>query len=73
MTDAATAMAEFVKERGVDPAPPPSVQILGTQPLPMIKVTIITSLCSLAGWVTGAVFTAVLCSRKARENRGIKL
>jgi len=66
-------MAEFVKERGEDSAPPPMVQKVRTDPHPMIRVTIISSLASLVGWVTGAVATTVFRSRRARRNRRIKL
>jgi hypothetical protein len=72
-TDATTAMAEFIKDRGADPAPPPTTQNLGAGPHPMMKVTIISGLSSLVGWVIGVVATAAFRSRRARKNRGIKL
>jgi len=73
MTDPTTAMAEFIKERGADPDPPPTGQNLSSHPFPMLKVAIISGLCSLVGWVTGAVFTTVFRSRRARKYGGIKL
>jgi hypothetical protein len=62
-------MAEFVKERGEDSAPPPIAQKVRTDPNPMIRMITISSLASLVGWVTGAVVTTVFRSRRARKNK----
>ena len=65
-------MAEFIKERGEDPEPPPTVQNLGIDPHPIIRMMIISSLASLVGWVTGVVATTMFRSRRARKNKGMK-
>jgi len=74
MTDPTIAMAEFVRERGSDPSPPPASQNLVTHTHPILKLTIISILSSLVGWVTGVVaVTTILRSRRASKKRGIEL
>lgn len=64
-------MAEFVKERGLDPAPPPSVQGIHLQTrYSMLQLGLISGVSSLVGWLIGFTVTAVILRlrRAKKEN-----
>lgn len=72
LTDSSKAMADFINERGHDPAPPPSALVLGSRAAAQKKMFLISGLCSTVGWIVGAAGAMLFRSRRVKRNK-IKL
>ncbi|KAG1749017.1 aspartic peptidase domain-containing protein [Suillus paluster] len=69
-TDPSAALAEFTSSRGPDPAPPPSMQRVGSSATETRDTIATCVVCGVCGFLIGAIGIVVFRLRRRRRSQG---